>query len=75
MPLIPCGRVVIDEEKCDLCRRCVEYCPVEALEVRGGRVVQRGVCIVCGGCVAVCENRAVRVEPGRCNVEGVAVKS
>ena len=48
--------VTIDEERCDACGECVEYCPREILAVRGGklRVSEELKCTMCNECARHC---------------------
>jgi MinD superfamily P-loop ATPase len=50
----------IDEESCDYCGRCAEFCQYNALAVTGGVVMKfPELCHSCGGCVLVCPRGAV----------------
>lgn len=44
-------------ESCRRCGRCVEACPVEAVDATTLKT-DKGTCIACMGCVAVCPDRA-----------------
>jgi MinD superfamily P-loop ATPase len=64
----------IDEEKCDYCGRCSEFCAYNALAVvQSNILVFPELCHSCGGCELVCPNNAVswigrsigRIEHGR----------
>ncbi len=57
---------VFDAQKCDGCRKCVDFCRFNALAfVRGKPKVFPDVCHACGGCVLVCERGAVTEETRR----------
>ena len=55
----PRVRLLVDEEKCDLCRLCEELCPANAIEVRDRVVFRPDRCIACYGCVAICPHAAL----------------
>lgn len=50
------SEVNVDPVVCDLCGRCVRYCPADLLRVVDRRVVVKypGECWVCGVCVVEC---------------------
>ncbi|MGI6174345.1 MAG: 4Fe-4S binding protein [Christensenellales bacterium] len=49
-----------DAEKCDGCRKCVEFCEFNALVfVKDKPMVFPEVCHACGGCALVCPQKAV----------------
>lgn len=49
-----------DAEKCDGCRKCVEFCQFNALFfVKDKPMVFPEVCHACGGCTLVCSQKAV----------------
>lgn len=51
---------VFDSEKCDGCRKCVDFCRFNALAfVQGNPRVFMEVCHACGGCALVCPQGAV----------------
>lgn len=50
----------IDTEKCDGCRKCIDFCKYNALAYFNSRVnVFEGICHSCGGCQLVCPNGAI----------------
>ncbi len=56
--------IVVDEEKCNGCGRCVKTCPMEILELRNEDPAFNDNfdtfrCIGCENCVAVCPNGAI----------------
>jgi nitroreductase/NAD-dependent dihydropyrimidine dehydrogenase PreA subunit len=70
------ARFVVDPERCDACRKCVDTCPGQLLELEDGVPVnkhERGEselgCIGCSNCYAACPNDAIAIE-GRYRVEG-----
>jgi 4Fe-4S ferredoxin len=55
------GRLVIDDHKCPPdCVKCIELCPVKAIEREGERVFFRlENCSYCGVCVNICDDEAI----------------
>ncbi len=54
---------VVDENRCDGCRACVEFCRFNALAFAGNKpLLFPDVCHACGGCVLVCPRGAIREE-------------
>ncbi len=68
--------LVIDQEKCcltkgtcekcrggEVCARCVEVCPVQALEKKNNKIeIDQARCIMCGACVVSCDQEAISFE-------------
>ena len=55
----------IDEDKCTLCRKCVEICRFRAIVVIGEAILTfPELCHSCGGCEIVCPEKAIS-ETGR----------
>jgi MinD superfamily P-loop ATPase len=51
---------VVDEAKCDYCRKCAELCQFKAINVLGEVVLTfPEMCHGCGGCLAVCPRGAL----------------
>lgn len=48
------------DEKCMMCLKCVECCPVNNIEVRDGKIVFKGKCEDCYRCIQSCPERAIR---------------
>ncbi len=54
---------VIDREKCNGCRKCVDFCKFNALAYLYDRVlVFKNICHNCEGCALVCEQQAITFE-------------
>lgn len=55
-------RPSVDHDKCNICKACLENCPVGALSL-GNEIIMldRERCIGCGECVAICPNKAINV--------------
>ncbi|MBS7605159.1 MAG: 4Fe-4S binding protein [Candidatus Bathyarchaeia archaeon] len=56
--------VVVDEDKCVGCGRCIEACLTGALQIVNGKskLVDERRCDGFGSCIAVCLNNAIRLE-------------
>lgn len=55
----------VDEERCTLCRKCVDICRFKAITVIGKTLLTfPALCHSCGGCMAVCPENAI-TETGR----------
>ena len=51
---------VIDQDKCDLCGACADFCQFNALFVGKTKVIlYEEICHSCGGCVLVCPTKAI----------------
>ena len=57
-------RIIIDYNKCDLCRLCIEYCPAYVFYTRERKLYAREEdCIECYGCIPLCPKKAIKIEP------------
>ncbi len=55
----------IDADKCILCNKCLENCPVNAIEtINNKNVINKEKCIGCAKCIAICPQGAVRIPWG-----------
>ena len=55
------GELQLDVPRCDECGKCVEVCPMAALEIRDNEFrVFYYKCIFCGLCTINCPNGALR---------------
>ena len=53
-------RLVIDEDKCNLCEICLGRCWTEALSLQGEHIVHNPKrCLGCGACVSTCPEEAL----------------
>ncbi len=51
--------VLLIEEKCRGCTRCIKNCPTEAIRVRQGKArINPDRCTDCGECIRTCDNHA-----------------
>lgn len=51
---------VVDQDKCNGCRDCVQFCKFNALAYTGGKLlVFEEICHSCGGCILFCEKGAL----------------
>jgi Pyruvate/2-oxoacid:ferredoxin oxidoreductase delta subunit len=50
-----------DEEACNACKTCAQYCPVGAIEVDESAGVDSDICIGCGVCVLKCKTESMRL--------------
>ncbi len=60
-------RFVLDEEKCNACKRCINSCPIQLLMldddiVRPNERYDHFRCIGCQNCAAVCTEKAITIE-------------
>jgi len=51
----------VEDETCDACDRCVERCPVEAIDVYETAFVDTKKCIGCGVCVPTCKTKSIQL--------------
>ncbi|PUA32202.1 MAG: DNA-directed RNA polymerase subunit D [Zestosphaera tikiterensis] len=56
------AQINVDVSKCNLCGKCVEVCPREALAIEGNVLkTYEDRCIICRQCVRVCPTEAIDV--------------
>lgn len=58
----PVNRLIpeVNEQKCDACRKCVNFCEYNALAMMGDKVlVFPEICHSCGGCKMICPTDAI----------------
>jgi len=63
--------IVIDEQRCQGCGYCVEFCPLNCLEISKEKISQKGYyqpvvikpekCNACGACIWMCPHWAIEV--------------
>ncbi|MBN2551192.1 MAG: DUF362 domain-containing protein [Spirochaetales bacterium] len=55
----------VDAKACTFCRKCIQWCPVDAIiEKKGKAFILEEKCIGCGECLSVCNFDAVRYNWG-----------
>ena len=52
----------IDEEQCTRCGTCIDFCPMEAIDVNDVSSINRERCIGCGVCVSKCPSQAINLK-------------
>ncbi|MGI5927957.1 MAG: FAD-binding protein [Thermacetogeniaceae bacterium] len=51
----------INHKKCDLCGKCIEVCPFNAIKLDNDRIAVNEACKVCKVCIKNCPNLALKV--------------
>ena len=54
--------VKVDIKKCNGCGTCVDFCPVEAIDVDDKATIDENECIDCGACVDECPQDALKLD-------------
>ncbi|AEF97159.1 4Fe-4S binding protein [Methanotorris igneus] len=69
-------KIEVNEEKCIACNRCVEVCPVNAIEPNTPFPVEidEKKCIYCGKCVEVCPVNAINIFKASAKIEDGELK-
>ena len=53
----------VNKSKCLGCGACASMCPVNAIEMKGGKAeINKKKCIKCGTCLKVCPTKAIVIE-------------
>lgn len=56
-------KIVINHEKCTLCGKCIEACPMNLIKKVGNKMkIDNSRCIKCRMCITVCKNDAIRLK-------------
>lgn len=50
--------VIFNQEKCILCRKCMQDCYPQAIHKENEKMTVSGECMLCGHCVAICPKEA-----------------
>jgi uncharacterized protein (DUF362 family) len=54
--------------KCNLCKKCVSYCPTGALEIKNNKIkLNKEKCISCYSCVHICPVNAIKLQEKKMN--------
>lgn len=53
--------VIFNQEKCILCRKCMQDCYPQAIQKENEKMTVSGECMLCGHCVAICPKGAVSI--------------
>lgn len=53
------NKLKIDEDKCILCKKCIDVCPVENLSIVDHKIVNKNLCTLCYRCVNACPEKAI----------------
>jgi len=58
--------LVLDPDKCNGCRECIEVCPHAVFAISEGvaLIADRGACMECGACARNCASGAIAVKAG-----------
>ncbi len=48
----------VSEERCNVCKKCIDACPVEAISYGSSFVTDKERCILCFACVKTCPTHA-----------------
>lgn len=56
------------DSKCNLCGKCVSYCPVKALKIENDKLkVDKIKCISCYSCIPICPKKALNLQQFKIN--------
>ena len=56
--------VEIDQNKCNQCKKCVDICPKNILEIKNNKLIITDIekCTICKSCMELCEEKAITVK-------------
>jgi len=64
--------IIVDQDKCNGCGKCVELCPFDQIEIFGRLAVINAECTMCGVCQELCPTEAILIKRGRINAEEIS---
>jgi caffeyl-CoA reductase-Etf complex subunit CarE len=64
--------LIIDHERCTVCKLCVKNCPFGALSIEDNLLTVSEVCSLCGACVNICRFKALNIERKQASSEELA---
>lgn len=64
--------LIIDHEKCTLCKSCINNCPFGALSIEEGLLKVNELCTLCGACVNACRFDALSIKRRQASPEELA---
>ena len=53
-----------DESRCTLCKKCLKFCPQNAIKYDGKIKIEYEKCVGCGACLVLCEEDCFYLEKG-----------
>jgi Pyruvate/2-oxoacid:ferredoxin oxidoreductase delta subunit len=65
MKYLDVASLTFDQDKCIICKRCLQVCPHQVFELESTiEMVHRDRCIECGACMMNCPKDAIQVNTG-----------
>ncbi len=52
----------IETDSCNACKRCLQACPYDAIEIKDGKARLLDRCTFCGACLTSCKQRLIRTD-------------
>lgn len=65
--------LLIDHDRCALCKLCIKNCPFGALYIEDNQLLVTDVCSLCGACVNICKFHALQIERKQASAEELAL--
>lgn len=57
-------KMLVNEEKCIACGKCVDPCPVAAIAIGSKTEIDPNICLGCGQCLTICSDKAIAMDWG-----------